>query len=70
MIVRVLVGYTVSRPVVPDELAALYVVDAPTEVAGRLLACQWAASRPGVVMPTSAVVLVEPVDRRLLLASR
>lgn len=61
MLVHVLVGWTSSRPVIPDEHTHLIVVDCPTETAATLLAAQWVAHRPGCQMPTSTKVLrIEP----------
>lgn len=54
MIAVVTVGYTTGRPVVPDERTSRLVLaldDDGTDP--TLVAAQWVASRPGVVMPTS-----------------
>lgn len=69
MLVSVLVGYTTSRPVIPDEHHTLIVQDCTSETEACLLAAQWVASKEWIVregnrevtrrveMPTSTKVL-------------
>jgi hypothetical protein len=59
MIASVEVGVSLGRP--PRHDATVYVrVDAPTETAVELLACQIASCWPGVVMPVwSRIVAVD-----------
>jgi hypothetical protein len=69
IVVVVRVGWTTSRPVVPDEHVSWIVLEAASEVEATLVAAQWAASRERVEwvghkqvtryveMPTSARVV-------------
>jgi hypothetical protein len=61
MLVTVRCGYAVARPPTPRNIRhSTITVEADTELAGRLLADQWTANKPGVVMPTgSEIVAVE-----------
>jgi hypothetical protein len=55
--VSVAVGWTSSRPVVPDEHTTYVVVSAATETDAVLAAAQMVASDPRCVMPTSTLLL-------------
>lgn len=57
MLVSVVVGWTSSRPVIPDEHLSLIVQDAVDEQDASLMAAQWVASRPRCQMPTSTSVV-------------
>lgn len=59
MTVTVRVGFAVARPPAPHNIrfSTITVTDVGTETEATLLAAQWAASRPGVVMPTSTEIL-------------
>lgn len=50
------VGIALSRPPRTDR-HVWFRIEAPTGVEAELIACQWAASHPRVVMPVSALVL-------------
>lgn len=52
----VVVGWTSSRPVIPDEHFSTVVLTAPSEHEAELLATQLVASRPCCEMPTSSVI--------------
>jgi hypothetical protein len=52
------VGYTVSRPVIPDEAYALVVVSSDDALDAELAACQIVACH--CVMPTSSAVVGWP----------
>lgn len=52
------VGFAIARPPSPRNIRfSTITVEAESELAARLLADQWTASRPGVVMPTSSEIL-------------
>jgi len=57
LVVTIEVGYTVSRPVVPDERVSWVLVSAETVTDACLTAAQMVACRRGVVMPTSTVLV-------------
>jgi hypothetical protein len=56
--VRVDVGFTTVRPVIPDQYLSRVHLEVENEADAELLALQLVASRPGVEMVTSSVVLV------------
>lgn len=49
------VGVALQRPPRTQQYRK-YVIEAENGYAAELAACQWAASSPGVVMPTESVV--------------
>lgn len=51
------VGYSVTRPVVPDERTAFVLVDEPTNSAATLLAAQIVAATRGVEMVTRTTLV-------------
>lgn len=56
--VTVRVGFAIARPPTPRNIRfSTITVEAESEIAARLLADQWVASRPGVVMPTGSEIL-------------
>jgi hypothetical protein len=61
VLVTVRCGYAIARPPTPANIRhSTIIVEADTEVAGRLLADQWTASKPDVEMPISSeIVAVE-----------
>lgn len=56
--VTVRVGFAIARPPSPRNIRFHTIThEARTEVEGDLLAAQWVASRPGVVMVTSTEIV-------------
>lgn len=56
MIFSIEVGVCLRRPVVTQQFR-YYRVDANEGSEAELLACMWAASAPGVVMPTESLIV-------------
>lgn len=54
---KVQVGYSISRPIIPDEAFSTVVVSAHDDIEAELIATQMVASRDYCEMPTSSKIL-------------